>query len=152
MQMKPTRNYISTGTWKRSIKIYRWWMDAGWYPCEPPTGEKQGHGKLIQKRFPNGLKAISDYTHSKGLKTLLWFVPEMVYPGTWLAVNHPEWILNGDRVGLLNLGNPEALAWVKKHISNLLTEQGIDLYRQDMNFDPLPLLESKRRRRPSRHN
>ncbi len=40
-------------------------------------------------------------------------------------------------VRLLNLGNPEARQWLTDHVDRLLTEQGIDLYRQDFNMDPL---------------
>ena len=39
---------------------------------------------------------------------------------------------------LLNLGDPAARQWLTDHIDHLLTEQGIDLYRQDFNMDPLP--------------
>ena len=50
-----------------------------------------------------------------------------------------------DRVGrpgeegqrLLNLGDPAARQWLTDHVDRLLTEQGIDLYRQDFNMDPL---------------
>lgn len=38
---------------------------------------------------------------------------------------------------LLNLGNPAARSWLTEHVDGLLTEQGIDLYRQDFNLDPL---------------
>jgi len=40
-------------------------------------------------------------------------------------------------VRLLNLGDPAARQWLTEHIDHLLTEQGIDLYRQDFNMDPL---------------
>ena len=39
--------------------------------------------------------------------------------------------------GLLNLGDPEARAWLINHVDRTLTEQGIDFYRQDFNMDPL---------------
>ncbi|NMC21589.1 MAG: alpha-galactosidase, partial [Thermogutta sp.] len=39
---------------------------------------------------------------------------------------------------LLDLGNPEARQWLTDHIDRLLTEQGIDLYREDFNIQPLP--------------
>lgn len=39
---------------------------------------------------------------------------------------------------LLNLGNPDAWKWLVEHVDKLIVEQGIDLYRQDFNFDPLP--------------
>jgi alpha-galactosidase len=38
---------------------------------------------------------------------------------------------------LLDLGNPAARRWLTEHVDRLLTEQGIDLYRQDFNMDPL---------------
>jgi alpha-galactosidase len=37
----------------------------------------------------------------------------------------------------LNLGNPEALRWIGDRIHQVLTEQGIDVYRSDFNMDPL---------------
>ncbi len=40
-------------------------------------------------------------------------------------------------VRLLNLGDPAARKWLTEHLDRLLTEQGIDLYRQDFNMDPL---------------
>ena len=42
-----------------------------------------------------------------------------------------------DGVRLLNLGNPAARQWLTDHVDRLLTDQGIDLYRQDFNMDPL---------------
>ena len=38
---------------------------------------------------------------------------------------------------MLNLGNPEARKWVTEHFSRLIKEQGVDLYREDFNIDPL---------------
>jgi alpha-galactosidase len=71
------------------------------------------------------------------VKTIVWFEPERVHSGTWLAEHHPEWILGGKKGGLLNLGNPTAWKWLVEHVDKLITEQGIDLYRQDFNIDPL---------------
>ncbi len=121
----------------KGIAIGRWWMDAGWYPCEGVGWPKVGTWEVDTKRFPHGLRAISDYAHSKGVKTIVWFEPERVHPDTWLTKNHPEWILGGVNGGLLNLGNPEARQWLTDHVDQLLTKEGIDLYRQDFNMDPL---------------
>jgi alpha-galactosidase len=119
------------------IKIGHWWMDAGWYPVGSVGWPKTGTWEVDTKRFPRGLRAISDYAHSKGVKTIVWFEPERVHPDTWLTKNHAEWILGGAGGGLLNLGNPQARTWLTGHVDRLLVEQGIDLYRQDFNMDPL---------------
>jgi alpha-galactosidase len=45
--------------------------------------------------------------------------------------------MSQEGVRLLNLGNPAARQWLTDHVDKLLTEQSIDLYRQDFNMDPL---------------
>ena len=120
------------------IKIGHRWMDAGWYVNK--TGwPNTGTWEVDTNRFPHGLRAISDHAHAKGIKTIVWFEPERVTAGTWLTDNHPEWILGGKGGGLLNLGNLAARAWLTDHVDKLMTEQGVDLYRQDFNMDPLDL-------------
>ena len=119
------------------IKLDYWWMDAGWYVHHGGGWPRVGTWEVDVSRFPHGLRAISDYAHSKGLKILVWFEPERVAADTWLAKNHPEWILGGAKGGLLNLGNDTVRKWLTEHVDRLLTEQGIDLYRQDFNMDPL---------------
>ena len=124
--------YLSHG-----LKLDYWWMDAGWYINE--TGwPHTGTWEVDPKRFPRGLRAISDDAHAKDVNIIVWFEPERVAPNTWLYDKHPEWLLgaNGGQK-LLNLGNPEARQWLTDHVDKLLTDQGIDLYRQDFNMDPL---------------
>jgi alpha-galactosidase len=122
---------------EEGIKLDYWWMDAGWYVNHGGGWPRVGTWEVDKARFPRGLRAVSDYAHSKGLKTLVWFEPERVAAGTWLSDNHPEWILGGAKGGLLNLGDDAARQWLTEHVDRLLTEQGIDLYRQDFNMDPL---------------
>ena len=121
---------------KEDLKPDWWWNDAGWY-VNNGTWTNVGTWEADKKRYPNGLRGLNDYAHAKGLETIVWFEPERVTRGTWLAENHPEWVLGGSNGGLLNLGNPEAWSWLTNHIDKFLTEQGIDHYRQDFNMDPL---------------
>ncbi len=119
------------------IKLDYWWMDAGWYPC---GGEwwRTGTWQPDAQRFPRGLRAVSDYGRQRGVKTLVWFEPERVVDGTELARDHADWLLGsagGNR--LLDLGRPAARQWLTDRVDQLLTEQGIGLYRQDHNFEPL---------------
>ena len=123
---------------EQGIKFDAWWQDAGWYPCDGVTWPKTGTWEVDPVRFPKGLREVSDFVHSKGLKTIVWFEPERVHPGTWLADKHPEWVYGRSKGGLLKLGDPDCRKWLTDHIDRLLTEQGIDIYRQDFNIDPLP--------------
>jgi alpha-galactosidase len=141
------------------IKLDYWWMDAGWYDCK--EWPQVGTWEPDPVRFPKGMKPLADYLHSKGLKMILWFEPERVYPGTWLHETHPEWLLSEhgktdqppdreESVGSdatpearmkiskhLNLGDPGALAWLIQHIDGFIREQGVDLFRLDYNINPL---------------
>jgi alpha-galactosidase len=122
---------------EEDLKLDYWWMDAGWYVHHGGGWPRVGTWLVDSNRFPRGLRAVSDYAHSKGLKTLAWFEPERVAAGTWLTRNHPEWVLGGAKGGLLDLGNKEAREWLIDHVNRTVAEQGIGLYRQDFNMDPL---------------
>jgi alpha-galactosidase len=131
------------GYLKRGIKLDYWWMDAGWYGDAHEKGWYAAAGTWEvdrrPNRFPNGMRPISDYAHSKDVKIIVWFEPERAHKDTWLTENHSEWILGGANGGLLNLGNPEAWTWLVNHIDKIITDEGINLYRQDYNIDPLGL-------------
>ncbi|MGA2659942.1 MAG: alpha-galactosidase [Verrucomicrobiota bacterium] len=125
-QIQWINRYVEEG-----IPIGHWWMDAGWYFNYGGGWTLTGTWEVDTNRFPHGLRAISDYAHSKGIKTIVWFEPEYVRAGTWLAEKHPEWILGGKQGGLLNEGNAGARQWLTDHIDKLMIAQGIDLYRED---------------------
>ena len=74
------------------------------------------------------------------MKFLLWVEPERAIWGTPITREHPEWFLGEQKPGcslLLNIGIPEARD-VTDLISNLITQIGIDCFREDFNIDPLP--------------
>lgn len=124
--------YIHNG-----VQLSFWWMDAGWYPFRDGWWNV-GTWEVDKARFPRGLRAVSDHAHQSGVKTLLWFEPERVTPGSWLYEHHPEWLLGADGGDkLLDLGNDAARAWLTDHTDNLMHDEGIDIYRQDFNFPPL---------------
>lgn len=130
-------NYINRYL-EEGIKLDYWWMDAGWYVNEwgwPNTGTWE----VDVKRFPKGLREITDHGRTKGVKSIVWFEPERVTPKTWLYENHQDWMLKDGQSNqdLLNLGHPEAWDWLVNHIDGLIVSEGIDLYRQDYNIAPL---------------
>ena len=65
-----------------------------------------------------------------------------------MAHNHPDWLLGQD--SLLNLGEVEVRNWLTDHVDRVLREQGISLYRQDFNMDPLSFWRKQRSPRPAR--
>ena len=121
-----------------------WWMDAGWYDTRVNgTGSdtdwtQVGTWVASPSRFPNGLSPVTDQARADGMKSIIWHEPERVRPGSWLAVNHPEWLLGTGDPLLLNLGNSDAWNWVVSTFDGLITSNGADCYRQDFNLDPLP--------------
>ncbi len=130
-----------------------YWVDAGWYgtstkPC-PNVFEGEwgitGDWHVNPLYHPRGLKPISDAAHRAGMKFLLWVEPERATYGTPVTLEHPEWFLRTSREPpklsenmLLNLAHPDAWKWAVETVSSLVTENGIDCYREDFNMDPGP--------------
>ena len=138
---------------ERGIHFDVWWIDAGWYPCFDKNGERKwpitGTWEPDPERFPNGLKPISDRVAKDGAKLLLWFEPERVRPETEIDRERPEWLLTVQGIDdelltkkerenkLLNLAIPECRRWLTDHVCRLIADNGIGIYRQDFNFEPL---------------
>ncbi len=137
---------------EHSLPVDTWWIDTGWYSCSIQNNWARNVGNWDPDpvRFPRGMKPVADAAHAKGLRFLLWFEPERVMPNTWMHAHHPEWLIPPsvhtppewrymltDRFYLVDLGNPDALAWLKERLISMIREIGIDIYRQDFNMAPL---------------
>jgi alpha-galactosidase len=124
------------------------WLDAGWYTgCgwdKTDWWQNVGNWTPEKDRFPRGLRPVADAVHAVGSKFMVWFEPERAFKGTQIDREHPEWLLklpNNDN-SLFNLGDKDARLWLTDYISDFLRKQGIDYYRQDFNFDPMPYWEN----------
>ncbi|MEW6750313.1 MAG: glycoside hydrolase family 36 protein [Candidatus Latescibacterota bacterium] len=123
------------------LGIDAYWVDACWYGRSPNWWEAVGTWTPYEGRFPRGLRPIAEAAHAAGMKFVLWFEPERVRPGTDIDVEHPEFLLRlreDPSNSLFDLGNPAARQWLTDLLSARICEYGIDVYRQDFNFDPLP--------------
>ena len=144
------------------LKLNYWWMDiynssTNFWMSDPIYG---GSGQYLagswdadRKNYPNGLRGVSDYAHSKGMGLIVWYEPEHVWPGYQFFKEHPEWLLSapsdsasqkainqGMPVGhrrVLNLGNPAAVNWLVENFSQTIRKEQISVYRQDFNIEPL---------------
>ena len=148
----------SYDTWKKSLDAiydngldidFRW-FDAGWYYS--PKKETVvsdwwgtvGTWDLDTIKWPNGsFRESVDYAHAHDTNTLVWFEPERVTHIFDLAKNYGydvSWAIScneNNNAYLNNLGNRECLDWTYNRIIKMMSENNIDLYREDFNFDPI---------------
>lgn len=145
------------GSWQRSldtmydhgVNIEFRWFDAGWY--YDPYGNTVpydwwgtvGTWELDTQKWPNNsFKESVDYVRAKGGKTLVWFEPERVTRLDGLTANYiykREWVLSDwgtNNTFINNLGNKDCFDWTLNRIISFMTQNGIDLYREDFNLDP----------------
>ena len=120
------------------------WMDAGWYPCDH-NWTQLGDWRPDPERFPNGLFPIGQKCAKEGIRYLLWFEPERTIAGSPLAQSHPEWMLRMkkedgtvDPYCLTNFAIPACREYITDLVDRIIKESGVNIYRQDFNFDPYP--------------
>jgi alpha-galactosidase len=128
---------ILSGYIREKIPLEFYFIDAGWYPGNGNWWMTAGTWEVDRTRFPEGIREVSDLARANGMRFVLWFEPERAGAGTWLAENHPEWVLGGKKGGLIDLGNRDAWKWIVERIDSLIVSEGVDVYRQDFNIDPL---------------
>lgn len=120
------------------------WIDACWFDGAFRTGVGN---YTYSAGMPNGMRAISDNAHRQGMRFILWFEPARAQVGTDIYnrfADDPEKIIRlpGKDDCLVNLGDPEVWNYQFEHISKIIEENGVDIYRQDFNIDPLEYLRS----------
>ena len=115
-------------------------MDAGWYD-EGYWWDRVGEWVESPKRFPNGLKSLFDYAHSKGLKMGLWLEIEVMgtacaladkLPDDWFVCRHGKRHVDNKRY-LLDFRNPQVRAYCSGVIDRLITDYGCDYFKIDYN-------------------
>ena len=113
------------------------WLDAAWFY----RGFPHGVGNFrFSPGFPNGLKPVSDYAHENGMKFVVWFEPERVYEGSDLYPQTEKLLMTDpeNETRLFNLSDPGSRRWLTDTLISMIRDNGIDIYRQDFNMDPLP--------------
>ena len=115
-------------------------LDAGWFG-KPGLSwyQRRGDWDLVnEERFPSGIRALSDYTHSKGLKFGLWCEIEAIGKEAELNRTHPEFVAMRDGVslGYACFGNPAVRQWAYDTLERLIVEYGADWIKLDFNLDP----------------
>lgn len=117
-------------------------VDAGW-ECPPGKEMEWGNYNGINipdaLRYPNGIKEVSDYAHSQGLKFGLWVDIESIGKECPLHEAKADW-RSPNTFGIpspkyLDLSIPEVAEWTESELARIITEYGLDLLRVDHNVD-----------------
>jgi alpha-galactosidase len=144
MNASTEQNVLSHLDSTKGLGFEMFWVDAYWTGPSGFPNSMGNYGFPIERvepkdRFPHGIKAISDAVGKAGLTYLMWFEPERVAAGTYLAKEHPEWVMSpaGDGSGLFNLGIPEARKFMTDYLNAAVAAYKLSCLRIDYNIDPL---------------
>ena len=128
----------------RGLGFEMFWLDAYWTGPSGFPNSMGNYGFPIERvepkdRFPHGLRAIADAVEKEELGFVMWFEPERVATGTFLAKEHPAWVISpsGDGSGLYNLGIPEARQYMTDYLNAAIKAYKLSCLRIDYNIDPL---------------
>ena len=129
------------------IPIDYWWMDAGWYWKREgehlSTWMETGTWLVDTVRFPTELSAISEHGEKHGVKTLLWFEPEMArLPEAETDPRGIPFAYHLEGSPLVDMGNPDFVNWCFERFSSILDKGRISLYRQDYGVNPAVIFKS----------
>lgn len=134
-----------------SLGVERFVLDDGWFRGRRDDTSSLGDWYVDETVWPDGLAPIIDHVRGLGMEFGLWFEPEMVNPDSDLARAHPDWILQpegrlplpGRQQQVLNLGHPDAYAYILERLDDILTANDIAYVKWDHNRDLLEAADAR---------
>ncbi len=123
--------------------VERFVLDDGWFGSRRHDRAGLGDWTVSAEVWPDGLGPLVERVRALGMQFGIWFEPEMVNPDSDLARQHPEWILSplhrdaplARQQLVLNVGHPDAYAYLRDHIVAVVAEHRIDYIKWDHNRD-----------------
>lgn len=115
-------------------------LDDGWFGSR--NSEESGLGDWEDNaEKTGGLKSLSKYIHSLGMKFGLWVEPEMIQVNSRLYKSHPDFAMKIDGVRpierrnqlCVDMCNLEARKYLTKTLIGLFIENNIDYVKWDCN-------------------
>jgi len=121
------------------IPMEYYWMDAAWTDMSKGWVAHQSQQAPNKSLFPDGMRPIADAARRRGMKYLLWFVPHSLHPEVGIGKEHPEFLgapftsplFPGQKIYALNHGNPEINRFAINSFSKIISDFGVDIFRQD---------------------
>ncbi len=115
-------------------------IDAGWY-TDDNWWPNVGKWEPSERRFPNGLKEVTDAIRSKGMIPGIWLeiefmgircpMAEKVDP-SWFFQRHGKVVIDKDRYQL-DFRNPQVRSYTRGVVDRLIKEYGIGYFKIDYN-------------------
>lgn len=127
---------------QQQIPIEIFQIDDGWQ-------QAVGDWLHVNKKFPNGLKAISDKIHAQNIKAGLWLAPLACEQNSFIVKEKPHWILKNEEGKFLKIGfnplwsywfyaldiyNEEVRSYLKSVFHTILHEWNFDLVKLDFLY------------------
>lgn len=134
-------NLISLAKEAKNLGMELFVMDDGWFKGRNDDTSSLGDWEVDTKKLPGGINAISEKIHDIGLDFGIWVEPEMINENSDLYRNHPEYAMlipgrdhsEGRNQMILDLTNPDVVAYVKDAMYKVLSAGKIDYVKWDMN-------------------
>ena len=116
-------------------------LDDGWFGNRFDDNRALGDWFVNEEKLGGPLQDLIEKVHAKGLKFGLWFEPEMISVDSDLYRKHPDWAIQVPNYGhtysrnqlMLNLANPDVVAYLKDVLDKILTDNAIDYVKWDYN-------------------
>jgi len=124
-----------------TVGVERYVLDDGWFRHRRDDSAGLGDWYVDEGVWPDGLNPLIDHVRGLGMEFGLWFEPEMVNQDSDLARAHPDWILSlphrmppeARHQQVLDLGHPDAYAYLLERMDAILTEYDIGYVKWDHN-------------------
>lgn len=117
-------------------------LDAGWFGASAGDThwyEQRGDWDMVNaRRFPAGLRALSDYVHERGMAFGLWCEIEAIGARARLAAERPGLVATrgGSPLGYVCLGSPAGRDWALATLDRIIGDYRVDWVKLDFNLDP----------------
>ena len=147
---------------KHGLPAELYQIDAGWHGdgTTPASShdyfdlwpQTVGIWKPLPALFPDGIGSLGRRCRDAGMGFAVWFEPERMPSWNRIVSEHREYFIGpklpdaapegGIRSGqyylMLDLGYGPAREWITDQISRVITESGMEVFRLDFNYEPLP--------------
>ena len=118
-------------------------LDAGWFgnpDADDHWTQCRGDWDCVNhKRFPHGLRWLSEQIHSMDMLFGIWIEPEAPGARSALIRQHPEWspfVCDEGKAPYLCLASDGAAEWLYQTLDRLVQETSCDWIKLDFNVDP----------------